>query len=182
VSSKVVADLHHMLPQDLSAQGRILRVAAMIGERGYDVCMEMMKLEKERGREWRENSEEIMSQMVAASKTVGTGEQLGDSQRQAVSQYLLQGDAKGYRNYYVQQASIDLAKSLLLVCVIRRTGQSRTPDGTLVLDVKPYIESVMWTVQRADELKAILWLQQKLMAEKQEGYVFIDDDMLNNST
>lgn len=117
--------------------------------------MDMMPSQNARAKEWRNGSTEIMSHMIAAAGAGTTDNGPGDTHRHVESQYLVQGDSKGHRNYYIQQESINMTKRLLLPIVIRRTGNSRAPDGKTILDLKPYVESVVWSVQRADEMAAV---------------------------
>ncbi|KAG8737755.1 hypothetical protein FRC10_007832 [Ceratobasidium sp. 414] len=163
--------------KDLAAQGRLLRYEPMIGDDGYDLGMDMLRLERQRAKEWKEGSDELIAGISdkLSGGTIGsiTGaekERDADAQRQMVGEYVANQDSQGYRNYYINQVAIDRLRSLLLPIVIRRTGASRDPNGKTVLNLDPYVESMVWVRLREDESQAIKDLFEEMMSNRdQEG-------------
>ncbi|KAG9101257.1 hypothetical protein FS749_008706 [Ceratobasidium sp. UAMH 11750] len=163
--------------KDLAAQGKLLRYKPMIGDEGYDLGMDMLRLERQRAKEWKEGGDKLIagissrlsSHMVGATEA-DEEEQNVDTQRQMVGEYMANQDSQGYRNYYINQVAIDKLRSLLLPIVIRRTGASRDPNGKTVLNLNPYVESVVWIRLREDESQAIKELFEEMISNRdQEG-------------
>lgn len=160
-----------MQKKNLVHQGHILQVTGTIGTKGFDLCTAMLASQNRRLKEWRANSAEHMSHMVAAASASEVNDGPSDAHRHAATEYLRQGDPKGYGKLFIHQESINMAKRFILPVVIRRTGTSRAPDGNTILNLKPYVESTVWVVPREDEHQMLRRLYNEYVNNSEQGSV-----------
>ncbi|CAE7106900.1 unnamed protein product [Rhizoctonia solani] len=74
-----------------------------------------------------------------------------------------------HRTFFVHQEAIEMAKEELLPIIIRRTGKSKDPSGTEILDLAPYYETIAWSAQREHEMEAVRNLKEALMNHENDG-------------
>ncbi|KAF8597007.1 hypothetical protein BDV93DRAFT_513682 [Ceratobasidium sp. AG-I] len=145
--------------KDLCAQGRLLRHKPMIGRSGLELGLRMEKSQRARAKEWKTGSDDIMkrmSRMMLQEGTTSGGhfESTANTQNIIASDYLAEQDKRGYRNAYVSRDAVKMAKDYLEQVLVRRTGESRTPDNQTVMSILKFIESSAWIKQRQDEKEA----------------------------
>jgi hypothetical protein len=156
-----------LLPlQDALAAGRLLGYGPMISTAGYELGMAMLQSEQSRRKQINEETK-VMSKNGA--------QLLNDADTPAgdcVAERISKIKAKKHHAFYVQQESIEMVREKLLSIMIRRTGRSQDPDGKPVLDIEPYVESIVWAPPRKQiEAEAFRKHRQTLMLCKPDGYV-----------
>lgn len=154
--------------QDLTAQGRILRYKPMIGEQGVELGLKMEKSRKAREKEWKENEDELVEQMVRATRRP-TGNTRAESMGDPVKLAVTEQDRRALKNAFAQGDSVSLARKPLWAIVIRRTGESLTPDGNPVMQLSRFVESTVWTVSAQREKDAQDTITQNLVGDSENG-------------
>jgi hypothetical protein len=142
----------------------------MIGEEGEELAMYIKKSEQERKKSWRKHGHTLInnvSQNMVEAQNTARGEEEGppddEGQHIAASKGLVETESVGYKNLYISQDAIAEARKQLLPIVVRRTGESLKPDGSPLMDLRRYIESTVWTVQREDERELTIKLFERLL-------------------
>ncbi|KAG8735482.1 hypothetical protein FRC10_010469, partial [Ceratobasidium sp. 414] len=164
--------------KDLAALGRLLRHEPMIGDDGYRLGMDMLRSEQRRRKQLKHQLSKLNPSAdtndLADDDNDGrdnTGAQLvgDDVCNIELARRMATENSSGHRNHYIHQEAIEMARKVLLPIVVRRTGQSRAPDGKTILDLEPYIDSTVWCVLKPREQKVIDELVVRLMQNKHDG-------------
>ncbi|KAG8688477.1 hypothetical protein FRC11_005391, partial [Ceratobasidium sp. 423] len=146
--------------RDVLAIGRILRVETMIGNAGYELGMNMLKSEQTRRRQCKREEEDTQG---SASQDASNPEDDFLARRLATI------NASKHRTFFIHREAIDMAKVELIPIIIRRTGESKDPDGNKILDVECYYESIAWSPQREHEMEMVQKLMEALLNCKSDG-------------
>jgi hypothetical protein len=133
-----------------------------------ELGLKMEKSRKAREKEWKENEDELVEQMMRATRAL-TGstqaESMGDRAKLAVTEQ----DRRAFKNAFSQGDSIGLSRKSLLAIVVRRTGESRTPDGSTVMQLSRFVESTVWTVPSQREKGVQDTLRQQMVGDSEKG-------------
>jgi hypothetical protein len=142
--------------QDLAAQGRLLRHVPMIGEQGIELALEMKALVAGRTKQWKKDGTEILEELSRDMDKAKAGNDPPEkSAEDTEGRDVTDEEAKALKSFWIAIPSIDLARKRLGRIIIRRTGTSKQPDGKPVLELEPFVESIVYTPHRENEKKAI---------------------------
>ncbi|KAG8782049.1 hypothetical protein FRC12_021264 [Ceratobasidium sp. 428] len=160
---------------DIAALGRLLRLPTMIGDEGYTLGMAMLNSQRTKRSE-QKRSDAGLSEIDAAELAAGRGDEpeITDA---VLAERLANENVQRRRVFDIHREAIGMAKELLMPTIIRRTGRSLDYEGKRILDLDPYLESIVWSPQRPHELEAVQKLKDKLMQCKNDGD---DKEMLIN--
>ncbi|KAG9126000.1 hypothetical protein FRC07_005272 [Ceratobasidium sp. 392] len=150
-------------PRDLAAQGRILRYEPLMGDAGEKLCGKMMDSMRDRGREWEQNSADIVAAAAlqdARRAANDIGLRTNDSRfqalvRQAELRYENDDQMKILRTTYVSHTYMERMRDTMRSILVRRTGSSRDPSGEPVLDLPPCTTSIAWSPKSPSEQQAV---------------------------
>lgn len=139
----------------------------MIYDEGYALGQELLELHKSRLKEWK------ALQSGAEAPESSSATDLEDVQKQQahdIANTLLKGsDPRGYKAFFIQQPAIEIIRKILTPYIVRRTSKSRTPDGSLILNIPDYVQSTVWVSLKEVEKAALLALYNRLMSERSNG-------------
>ncbi|EUC59169.1 SNF2 family amino-terminal protein, partial [Rhizoctonia solani AG-3 Rhs1AP] len=141
---------------DVPAQGRLLRVPGMIGDAGEQLCIDMETTERERTEDWNRNSQEILASMLAELPPLV--DQTGVSGSSRPTQLSGEQIAQ-YESVYIAQGSIALAEKAMEGVLLRRTRESKDPEGNPVLSLEPYIYIVAHSPLSTVEYDTVLAIE-----------------------
>ncbi|KAG8689469.1 hypothetical protein FRC11_002417, partial [Ceratobasidium sp. 423] len=118
--------------KDLLSSARLLRILEAIGDNGVVLTTRMIQSERRRDDKWssKEGNTSFASHLAEYHRS---------HKRGALDQQKLM------RKAYVCKEAIEMTKSVLLPAVVRRTGKSKDPDGSSILSLRAYSESIAWT-------------------------------------
>ncbi|KDN33549.1 hypothetical protein RSAG8_13363, partial [Rhizoctonia solani AG-8 WAC10335] len=142
--------------KDATSAAVILRIPEMIGDEGYALGHELLESQKSQLKEWKARQSNL--------------EDTQNEQAHDIANTLLKGsDPRGYKAFFIQQPSIEIIRKILTPYIIRRTSKSRTPDGSLILNIPDYVKSTVWVSLKEVEKGALSELYNRLMSEKPNG-------------
>jgi hypothetical protein len=122
----------------------------MIGDMGERLWEEMVRSERQRSMEWEEHREEIIEaaaqDMAGRSSGASEGSHPEDGALEiARSRLASEDEEKMLQKVYIAKGPIEVVKKALWTTVIRRTAKSRDSCGDTVLELPPYLSSIVWS-------------------------------------
>jgi hypothetical protein len=139
------------LPQDLTAQGRLVHCPGMTGDAGEELWLAMDAAERQRSQEWSANCQHNESTVESTQEA------------KAGINKVLSGKRKAeHRALFIAQGPIEVAKEMLMPIVLRRTRDSVDPDGKKILSLPPYLELICWIPLSNSEREGMEEMERRL--------------------
>ncbi|KAG9102129.1 hypothetical protein FS749_015712 [Ceratobasidium sp. UAMH 11750] len=140
-------------PKDLASQGRVLRYEPMIGDNGRKLFEQMMDSQRDRTREWEDDSKIIVeatiqaeAELVASKSGWSEDDPRVESTIEALRQkYSSDDQMELLKRVFIARGPINMIREVMLEIVVRRTGSSKDADGRPVLDLMPYKTGVVYS-------------------------------------
>ncbi|KAG9098557.1 hypothetical protein FRC06_006228 [Ceratobasidium sp. 370] len=169
-------------PKDIASQGRALRYEGVIGDAGEKLHEWLLEEQQQRGKEWEGNEPAMIAkvvnrealQMASAAGVAGDEGRVRTFLDQLSRKYESQDQIKMLKTSYVMQTSIDRLREVMLPIVLRRSGTSKDPSGTSILDLRPYKVLTGWAPVKEceqaelDRINEVQQEQQNLRRQHQE--------------